>query len=141
MLVVRLEDLAPAGAYLLGGQVQVSGNRRRLADRRYGVRLLRTTVAVDHQPRVILCDQWRIQSGGPALSHGQRADVPGDMPLEIRLCKTQRCKALRDTPAGMIDGNHEGRPAVPPAGKNRGWLVRGQQLPRYVRCRPFHSGL
>src|SRR6266403_761332 len=90
MLVVRLEDLALAGAYLLGGQVHVSGNRRRLADRWYGGRLLRTTVAVDHQPRVILCNQWRIQSGGHALSHGQRADVPGDMPLEIRLRKTQR---------------------------------------------------
>src|SRR5258705_4796357 len=139
MLVVRLEDLALARAYLLGGQAHVSGNRRRLADRRYGGRLLRTTVAVDHQPRVILCNQWRIQSGGHALSHGQRADVPGDMPLEIRLRKTQRCQALRDAPAGMIDGNHEGRPAVPPAGKNRGWLVRGQQVQAHDERSRAHS--
>src|SRR6202035_2067530 len=139
MLVVRLEDLALAGAYLLAGQVHISGNRRRLADRRYGGRLGRMTVAVDHQPRVILCDQWRIQIGGYTLSHRQRSDVPGDMPPEIRLRKTQRCQALRDAPAGMIDGNHEGRPAVPPAGKDRGWLVRAQQVQAHDERSRAHS--
>src|SRR5262249_47479397 len=88
MLVVRFEDLALPGADLLGGEIQVSGDWRRLADRRYRGRLSWATVAVDHQPRVILCHQRCVEGLGYALSHGQCSNVPGDMPLEIHLSKT-----------------------------------------------------
>jgi hypothetical protein len=61
------------------------------------------------------------------------------MALEIRLRKTEGSKAPGDAPAGMIDRNDEGRLAVTPDGKNRGWLIAGQQAHTHGERAGAHS--
>jgi len=64
-------------------------------------------IAIDHQPRIVLCDQRRIECPYDQVSDSQGADVPIDVPLELGRWQSQISKTLGEAPAGVIDHDHE----------------------------------
>ena len=69
-------------------------------------------VAVDDEPRIRLRDHRRIENRGEVRSDTARADVPGDVPCELGVVKTERSERTRNSPAGMVANQHERPSAV-----------------------------
>ena len=81
MGMIGIEDRLAPGEALLVGQPHVSRYFGRLAQRRDRGGHLRIAIAVDHEPRIVLRHQWRIERRGDPGRYRQCADVPGDVPF------------------------------------------------------------
>ena len=125
--MIGIEDLRPAGGDLGGASVQIAWNDHPLADLRDRGRHPGVPIAIDHQPRIVLRDQRRIERLGHAARQPERSDIPGDVPVQFGRRQSQISKAPRNPRAGMIDHDDEIRPAVPALLEHGGRLVGGQE--------------
>ena len=55
---------------------------------------MRRAVAVDHQPRIALRDQMRVELFRQRLRDAGNADVPGDVPRQFLRCEAERAERL-----------------------------------------------
>ena len=70
---------------------------------------MRRTVAVDHEPRIALHDQMRVEMLRQHLGDAGNADVPGDVPRQFALGQAEIAEHARDQPAVMVAGQQERR--------------------------------
>src|ERR1700675_519592 len=77
--MIGLEDLGAPRRDGLGGEADIAGDLDVFADGRNRARHGRIAIAVDHQPRIILRDQRRMERLGHTPRHAQRPDVPGNV--------------------------------------------------------------
>ena len=70
---------------------------------------MRRPVAVDHEPRVALHDQMRVEILRHPLGDAGDADVPADVPLQLALRQAEIAERLRNQAAVMIAGEQERR--------------------------------
>ena len=81
------------------------------------------SVAVDHQARIGLGDQRRIEGGGEAARDRLDPEVVGDVALEMLGRETEVAEHARQPPPGMIAREHERRVALRPLDLNGRRLV------------------
>ena len=86
-----------------------------------------STVAIDHQPRVILRDQRRVQRCRHMARHRQRPDVPGNVTFQFEVLHPQRAERARYAGTCMIHRDHEGARAGDVQCQERRRLIRRQQ--------------
>ena len=70
---------------------------------------MRRAVAVDHQPRIALRDQMRVEMLRQRLGDAGNADIPGDMPRQFALGQAEIAEHARNQPAVMVAGEQERR--------------------------------
>ena len=92
----------------------VARDRGRIADRRDRRRRVGRPVAVDHEPRIALRDQRRLEGRGEAAGDRLDPDVVGDVALEVLGCQAEVAERARHPAPGVIAGEHERRAAVRP---------------------------
>ena len=97
-----------------------------VADRRDRIGGARTTIAVDHQPRIGLVDERRVKPAGELGAQRGDADVPRDVPLPLGLVEPEVGHSARNAVSGMIAKQQErgGRPGVQHI---HGWRLIGGQ--------------
>ena len=83
--MVGIEDLSAPRLGGIAGEAFIAGNDGRFADARDRTCGVRRPVAVDHQPRIALRDQMRIEMFRQRVGDAGNADVPGDMPCQLVL--------------------------------------------------------
>src|ERR1700710_23779 len=66
-------------------------------------------VAVDHEPRVELHDQMRVELVRQLFRDAGDADVPGDVTYQLALGQTEIAEPARNQSAVMITGEKERR--------------------------------
>ncbi len=136
-LVIGLEDLGAADRGVGVAQSGIARNVDRFAAAGDGRCHLGVAIAVDHQPRIILRHQRRIERGGHLARHAKCADVPGNVTLQFAGRQPQIIQPARDAPAGMIHDDDEIRASLPSDLQEGRRLVGGQQL--LVRLFTLHE--
>ena len=68
-------------------------------------------VAVDHEPRVALHDQMRVELFRQLFRDAGNADVPGDVPRQLALGQSEIAQHARNQPAVVIASEKERRPS------------------------------
>ena len=107
--MVGIEDRLPPRLGRLARKAFVAGDDGRFADARDRARRVGRTVAVDHQPRIALRDQMRVQMLRQRVGDAGNADIPGDMPRQLARRQPEIAEHARDQPAVMIAGQQERR--------------------------------
>ena len=107
--VIGIEDRRPPRLGRRCRDPFIAGDDRRLAEARDRARRLRRTIAVDHQPRITLRDQMRVELFRQRIRNPGNADIPGDVPLELAPRQPEIAKRTRDGPAVMVTGQQERR--------------------------------
>ena len=107
--MIGIEDRPSPRLGLIARQTLITLDGGRLADARDRAWRRRRPVAVDHQPRVALRDQMRIELLCERLGHAGNADVPGDMPRQFVFRQAEIAEHARDQPAVMIASQQERR--------------------------------
>ena len=107
--MIGLEDFDPARSARLVGKADIAGNRGRLAD--FGDRTghRRLTIAIDDEPRIDLLDETGIHIVGHDARYRGNADIPGDVPIELRGRQAEITENARQLPPGMVAGQEEWR--------------------------------
>ncbi len=100
--VVGRVDGGDAIGEVTGGEAGIAGNGRGVRDGRRDVGAFRVAVAVDHQSRIGLHHQLGMGPIGQAARQGGRADVPGDVTLQVRRLQAQLTQPPRNQPTGVI---------------------------------------
>ena len=126
-VVVGPEQRRDARVALGLGDAFVARDRRRFADRRDRGGHVGRPVAVDHQARIGLGDERRIEGGGQSARDRLDPDVVGDVALEVLGREAEVAERARHAPAGVIAGEHERRIAVRPLDVNGRRLVGLEQ--------------
>lgn len=108
-MVIRLENLAPPCRALAVRNPFVARDRGGLGDHGNRACRGRRAVAVDHQPRIALCDQMRIEQLCESLGDASNADVPADVPDKLAFRDAEIAQRVRQHPSVMIRGEQEGR--------------------------------
>lgn len=80
-------------------------------------------IAVDHETRIALPDQRRIEALGQQLGDAEGADIPGDMAGPLLLGHAEVATATRQQVARMLADEDDRRGRVAAATSNRAWLV------------------
>ena len=142
-IVVWPEDLLLPGEPVGRIEVHVAGDGRRLRHLDDRARHQQVAVAVDHQARIDLHDERRIERCGDLLRHRANPDVPGDVTLELALRHAEPPERLRDDLSGVVGGQEERRRAVRIEHDDRIRLVVGEKLERRrlrhaIGCRGRH---
>ena len=101
-IVVRPEDRAGAQGFVRIAQADIARNGRHLADFRYRASGIERPVAVDHQPRIILLDQCRIERVRKQPPESGNADIEGDVALPFRRGDAEPAERAGRGIAGMI---------------------------------------
>src|ERR1700730_9347571 len=110
--MVGIEYLLVPRLYRVARQAFVAGNQGRFADARDRTWRARRTIAVDHQPRIALRDQMRVEMFRQRLGDAGNADIPGDMPRQLGCRQPEIAERARDLPAVMIRCQQERRAAL-----------------------------
>ena len=100
-------DLRDPGGPRLRGQADIAGDRRAVGDFGHGVGPFGVAVAVDHQARPGLGDQGRVEAPRQLPRELQRADVPGDVPLEGGVRQPKPTKGSRHGAPRVVHDEHE----------------------------------
>src|SRR5215470_16198919 len=108
----RIKNLAAARFGSFARQSLIAGDRGRFADHRYGAWHVRRAVAVDHQPRVSLRDQMRIEQPRQSLDNAGNADVPAYVAGKLVFAKPEIAESLWNQPAKVVAGDEERRAAA-----------------------------
>lgn len=82
-VVIRQKHLALARQRVFGVDTDIAGDRRQLGQVRDRAGDAGRPVAVDHQPRIALMDQRRVQLAAQMARHAQRADIPADVAFDL----------------------------------------------------------
>ena len=127
-VVVGPEDLGDAGLDLARVEIAVARDLRGFADQRHGAFDLGIAVAVDHQARIALQHERRVEQLRDPLGHLGRAQVPGDMAPPIGLGDPERAQLSRDPVAGVIADQQERRPAIRPDYGHRRRVIGFEKL-------------
>ena len=107
--MVGIEDLPAPHLGGLARDAVIAGNHGGLADARDRAGRLRRPVAVDHQPRIALRDQMRVELLRQRIRHAGNADIPGDMPRQLALREPEIAETARDQPAVVVASQKERR--------------------------------
>ncbi len=91
----------PRGA---GGGVErgVARHGGAVADRGHRVGRGGVAVAVDHQPRVALMDERRVERARERLAERGHADVPADVPRQLGVGQAEPGQRARHPPPAMV---------------------------------------
>ena len=100
--VIGIEDRGPPRFRRIARKPLIAGNDGRLADARDRACRGRRAVAVDHQPRITLRDQMRIELFRQRVGNACNADIPGDVPLELAQGHAEIAERVRDGAAVMV---------------------------------------
>ena len=136
--LVRQENVLDPGPPLRRRNADIGRNWRQLADLGYGARNGWIAIAVDHQARIDLFDERRIEGVRHQARHAGRSYVPGDVPVEFGGRQPHIAKDFRDLPAGVVARQEEGRGAVRTPDNDRIRFVRLKQ-PAFQRLHDFPS--
>ena len=90
-------------------EIAVAGDLGVLAGLRDRTRHRRVAVAVDHEPRIGLHDQRRVQGRRQPAPDLGNADIPGDVAEGIRFGEAELAKPPWERPAAMIARQKKGR--------------------------------
>ena len=85
-------------------EVAVARNLGGFADLRYRARDIGVAVAINHQARIGLQDQRRIQQARKLTPDGANADIPCNMPQSFGFRQTERAEPARESAPGMLAG-------------------------------------
>jgi len=77
-----LPNVLQSGGDIWGVQADIARNRHAVADGRDCVRRVRTTVAVDHQPRIGLSDKAGVERFRQPKAEAFDADIPSDVQIK-----------------------------------------------------------
>ena len=125
-VMIGMEDLGCARFDRSFTETPIAGDDRVLAHRdHHEVGGSRGAIAIDHEPRVLLQDQGRIEPGGESARDPRGTDVPRDMAFEIGALATPSvpslagnarppCSQVRkngEVPAGRTTSTGTGSPA------------------------------
>ena len=113
-VVIRPEQRLDPGLARRRRDALVARDRGRIADRRDRRRHVGRPVAVDHEPRIALRDQRRLERRGQPAGDRLDPDVVGDVALEVLGCQAEVAERARHPAPGVIAGEHERRAAVRP---------------------------
>ena len=91
--VIGIEDGLPPRFRGFARQSFIARYRGGVADQRDRACGMRRAVAVDHQPRIALRDQMRVELFRQRLRDAGNADVPGDVPRQFLRCEAERRRA------------------------------------------------
>src|SRR5436305_10517896 len=87
--MIGFEDRLPPHLGIAAPKCVVAGDDGCFADARDRARRAGRTVAVDHQPRIALRDQMRIELFGERVRYAGNADIPGDVPRQLAFRQTE----------------------------------------------------
>ncbi len=127
-LVIGLEDFPDPRRALGRVEPVVAGDLGGLAPGRHGVGPIRGAVAVDHQARIGLQCQRRVEPLRHVARNRSRAYVPGDVARQVGLVQPQIAQALRDPVARVVAGQEKGRTAARVLERDRRRLVLAEEL-------------
>src|SRR5882724_7640246 len=108
----RPVDCFDARKLAFGVKLLIAGDQRQFAHCRDGIGGVGRAVAIIDEPRITLQHEGGAEkvSGSPGDRFG--ADIPGDVPRELRLGEAKRAERLRNAPSGMLAHQHEWRIAL-----------------------------
>jgi len=125
--VIGVEDRCRPLAPLFRGQAAIAGNIDPVADLRDRGRVLQMAVAVDHQPRIVILQQWRVQALAQPLPQLRDADIPGNVLVEMFRAQAEIIEAARHRPPGMVAKQDQRRLSCRIAAFERYRIARLQQ--------------
>eukprot|EP01035_Chromulina_nebulosa_P005028 gene5028-6821_t len=109
VILVGAVDLRDPGGPIFGAQAYIARDHRQVTHFWNGVGAVRTAVAVDHQPRIALRDEGGVQGLGQALAQPKDADVPGDVPAQVRLRESEVSQNSGNDASCVIAQQQKGR--------------------------------
>ena len=108
-VVIGMEDLGCARFDRSLTQTSIAGDDRVLAHLDHEVGGARGAIAIDHEPRVTLQDQGRIEPGGEPARDLRCADVPRNVAFEIGVGQAQRSQPCGQRATPVLAGQEERR--------------------------------
>ena len=113
VVMVGIEDRPAPRLGRVAGKAFIARNGGGFADARDRTWRRRRTIAVDHQPRVALRDQMRVEMFRERVGDAGNADIPGDVPRQFAQPEPEIAEHARDA-AGRNDRRSKGTASVPP---------------------------
>src|SRR5258708_24837058 len=105
--MIGIENLLPPYLGRLARERFIAGNHGRLAEARDRARGRERTIAVDHEPRIALRDQSRVELVRELLRDTRDADIPGDMPRQLVRRQPEIAERFWDQPPVMVAGKRK----------------------------------
>lgn len=94
---------------------------------------MRIAIAIDHQARIVLRHQRRIDGGRHSARDAKGTDVPGDVSLEFRGGQSKIRQTPRDACTGVVHHDDKGRSTLALVFDERRRFVGGKQWHLRVR--------
>ena len=109
--MIGIEDGLAPRRHRAASKAVIAGNDSCLADARDRAWRAGRSIAVDHQPRITLRDQLRVEMLRQGVGDAGNTGVPGDMACQFVGRQPEIAEDARDQAAVMIRGQQERRAA------------------------------
>lgn len=111
----------------IGIKAAIAGNESIVAYLWDCVRRARRSIAVNHQPRVMLVNEGRIEAVSQLSTKRPYADVPGNVATQVTFAQAKHLQLRGNRVSRMVSQEEEWRTSARIVDYDRRWIVSGQK--------------